>query len=311
METSRDPSGQAGEGSSSPPSSEPTAGATTSITALEAKIQKLEALLASADKPRSTINIRLKEPDTFQGTYRENVDRWIFQVEQYLRAAGESDQHRVVPIAAALLRGNAAAWWESICRANASKGQDESLCTWDQFKTGLTKAFKSVNREERARTTFSETVQTNSVTNYVAKFNNVCFDLPDLSDSEKYHRFFEGLKPNIRKQIILKGKPETFEGLVSEAERVDYILYRMPKEHYSFKESDKTRAENEGPTPMQLGAVSNAPSKPKFEKLTPELRAQLEKEKKCKFCRQQNCPGFPDTAKCPELAKRQPKGNRQ
>lgn len=185
---------------------------------------QLEAMLASQAQPKSTINIRLKEPDTFHGTFKENVDRWIFQVEQYLRAAGETDERRVVPIAAALLRGNAAAWWESIVRQNEAEGKDESLCTWADFKTWITKAHRSVNREERARTTLSKTVQTKSVAEYVARFNTICFDIPDLTPSEKYHRFFEGLKMPIRKELILRGKPTSFDALVSEAERIDYVV---------------------------------------------------------------------------------------
>ena len=226
-------------------------------TELLERIAELEARLATITpiSRSSKIALRLKEPDTFFGKTSENVDRWLFQVEQYLRAADEdADSHRVA-FAAALLRGTAAAWWENVCKENAADGKDESECTWIQFKENLTKCFRSVNREERARDQLAKLEQKTSVADYISRFTAIAFDISDLNHAEKYDRFFRGLKPNIRQQLVLKGKPATFDALMAEAERVDAVLFETSGRKFSGRSSFQFR--NEAPQPMELGVINS------------------------------------------------------
>ena len=77
------------------------------------------------------------------------------------------------------------------------------------------------------------------------------------------------------------------------AERYDSLRYNANRESDSFffvKGRD-------GPTPMELGAVTNtsrsnnsyqgsSSNKPSYDKLTPEQRQQLIKEGRCFYCRE-------------------------
>jgi hypothetical protein len=184
-----------------------TVGNDVDVGALLTRIQELEArLTTTVDNNRSAkITLRLKEPDLFHVKLNENVDRWIFQVEQYFQAVDENgDAHRVA-FAAALLRGTAASWWEKTVRDNAKSGRQERECTWQQFKEGIAKLFRSTNRGERARDKLAKLMQRTSVDDYVSRFMDLTFDIDDLAESEQIDRFYRGLKYNIRKEMKLKG----------------------------------------------------------------------------------------------------------
>ncbi len=113
-----------------------------SLSPEQQRIQELESRLLEltqtlrTQQQGSRISLRLKEPDTFSGRGKENVDRWLFQVEQYLRAAGESRDPYKVAYTASLLRGQALAWWERWVREEAKNGVDESFCPWSVFVEG-------------------------------------------------------------------------------------------------------------------------------------------------------------------------------
>ena len=111
----------------------------------------MKTLLAEKEgSDDSKIRLRLKEPDCFYGKHNENVDRWLFIVEQYFRATKESEDQRKVAYAGSLLRGNAIAWWEMLVLASEASGIPESACTWAEFKQMITQQFRAVNRSRHA-----------------------------------------------------------------------------------------------------------------------------------------------------------------
>lgn len=286
----------------------------TPQAALEQRIAELEALVLqsvasnrTAIKHASSFKIRAKEPEVFHGRLNENVDRWLFNVDQYFRGAQETDDTVRVPVAASLLRGTAQAWWETVVRDNEKKGLGEEFCTWNEFKAGLAAAFRVINREDRARSQLSRLRQVTSVTKYAAEFTAVVLDIPDISDSEKYARFYEGLKKNVRVQLEIKGKPRTYGELLSQAESIDNILYDP-----NNRSSKPLSNDPNGPAPMELGAAYGSPnhnpqSGKRFGKLTPEVREELNKKKACLYCREVGCPGVPNTNNCPKLKAKHPK----
>ena len=224
-------------------------------SALIARLEQLEAQLAAAvttaTSGRSTkITLRLKEPDLFHAKLNENVDRWLFQVEQYFQAVDENEDSHRVAFAAALLRNTAASWWEKVVRDNEKAGKEERECTWKQFKDGITSTFRSTNRVERARDQLARLTQRTSVGDYLSRFMALTFDIPDLSESEQLDKFFRGLKYNIRKQLKLKGKPTTFADMISEAQRIDSVLFEPS--------NGLNQSRNTGAEPMELGALCSS-----------------------------------------------------
>lgn len=313
MEPSSDnpPAGQQpGQQPAQPAAAEQTSGPTLQeVLQPGPSLQDLLAELLKSKNSSGTINVRLREPDVFHGRFSDNVDRWLFQVDQYLLAAGEVASERKVAVAGSLLRGPAAIWWERMVIENAMKGHSEAECTWEQFKSGIREYFRPINYKERARDKLVNLRQTSSVADYVARFTTVAFEVDDLSDAEKKDRFFRGLKPQVATEIAIKGEPETFEEMVKMAERIDALIYRrLPGTNRQFNRQvnfngNKANGNNnnrnsDGPTPMELGSISrvnNNNDNQERTKLTPELRQQLIREGKCLYCREQghiavNCP---------------------
>lgn len=269
---------------------------------LEERLAQMQARLDVYENRavQSTINLRLESPDTFSAKKHENVDRWLFQVEQYLRASNQASDPIRVAYASALLRGDAQKWWENKVTAAATVGLDESRCTWVEFKTMISQQFQVVNKELKARDALASLVQKGAVSDYVSKFTTLAFDVPDLSLAEKHDRFFRGLKYKVRMEIMLKGIPDDYDELVRLAERIDTILFEMNSGNRNtgngkgWKQKNNYSAANggsnaNGPTPMDIGAVDND------SRMTPELRIQYLKEGKCFFCKEPghiaiNCP---------------------
>lgn len=268
------------------------------LTAEQQIIRQLQQQLAELQKSQhhSTFALRLKEPECFHGRQKENVDRWIFLVEQYFLAAKETDDASRVAFAGALLRDNAAAWWEYLVHTEERAGHREEGCTWATFKDLLQTQFRSVNREQRARDRLASLVQRKSVADYLTTFLRHTFDIPDLSESEKIDRFFRGLKPDVQKWMIMKGRPTSFAELVRVAENIDSTLFTANKTNRGSNWVQQT-ARND-PQPMELGAITQKEQsipKEKKKKLTAEEREELRKAGKCFYCREQghlaiNCP---------------------
>ena len=274
-------------------------------TTIEERLAQMQARLDVYENRavQSTINLRLESPDTFSAKKHENVDRWLFQVEQYLRVSNQASDPIRVAYASALLRGDAQKWWENKVTAAATVGLDESQCTWVEFKTMISQQFQVVNKELKARDALASLVQKGSVSDYVSKFTTLAFDVPDLSLAEKHDRFFRGLKYKVRMEIMLKGIPDNYDELVKLAERIDTILFEMnsgnrnngngkgwkQKNNYSAANVDSNA---NGPTPMDIGSVDHPP------KLTKEEKERCIREGRCFACRQKdhlasNCPKYP------------------
>src|SRR3954452_2699694 len=117
----------------------------------------------SSGPPGPSTNIRIKQPDTYDG-HKGSVDLWIFQMEQYLLATGIKNQEQAVYLATNLLRGDAATWWHHHFKKITS--EDEELPNWKQFEKLVTKKFKPINATKTARDLLVCLYQTNSVKAY-------------------------------------------------------------------------------------------------------------------------------------------------
>src|SRR5438270_10754550 len=92
------------------------------VAALQAQVQALQEQLQNADASSTaaqttitssamiaTPTIQVKQPETYDGR-KENIDLWLFQVQQYYNALNIKNDSQAVYYAVNLLRGDAATW---------------------------------------------------------------------------------------------------------------------------------------------------------------------------------------------------------
>jgi len=261
-------------------------------------INGLKHALNAQLRGSSSIKLQIQSPDVFYGKPKENVTRWLFQLEQYFRAANEERDHRRVAYAATLLRKGAEVWWESTCR-NAS--EDESACTWEQFKKLITDEFVDPNKEIKARRKWKDLKQLGSMAEYQRIFQEVAMDIIDLTEKDKVAKFYEGLKPDIKTDInkATMGEPYTLglSKIMKFASTFDAADYQDQQDRRMQAGRGRgpapaPAANTAGPIPMEVGSVERIP------KLTDEERARCRREGLCLACREgghiaANCPKFP------------------
>lgn len=250
---------------------------------------------------RDTVKARFPKPDTFSGdrSGKENVEEWLFVASTYLTACGVTADLDRLTIATGYLRGAALTWWRRINQP----GAPNRISTWDGFCNGMRHTFQPINPAETARDKLAGLRQITTVRQYATLIRNTALDIPSITDDELKDRFIRNLKPATRTEVRMRN-PASFEQAVELAERYDAMRYNFPRSRQTIPFGN-----GNGPSPMELGAMTDSRSRPngnngngqRRPKLDPALQKQLIKEGKCFYCRQ---PGHL-AINCPEKKKQQ------
>src|SRR4051795_11994946 len=83
----------------------------------------------SSGPPRPSTNIRIKQPETYDG-HKGSVDLWIFQMQQYLLATSIKNNEQAVYLATNLLREDTVTWWRHHFKRITNDG--DALPNWKQ-----------------------------------------------------------------------------------------------------------------------------------------------------------------------------------
>src|SRR3954454_8939814 len=118
-----------------------------------------------------------------------------------------------------LLAENALVWWMVIKRDHQEPNQ------WEDFSQQISRQFRIIDEDVKARRTLYKLTQMSSVQNYISKFTRLSFLIRDLEEREKFHRFKEGLKPEIRNEMDKRGITRNLPNLQSQAQKYDEILF--------------------------------------------------------------------------------------
>ena len=204
-----------------------------------------------------SFTIKPPKPDIFEGRRDgANVERWLFQVQQYFEFYGTKDTERI-RYAALLLRGTAAIWWQTRTDA-VQQNHATEIRTWKQFCTAVTDQFRPVNAVNRARDRLANLRQTGAVKGYIELFRNIALEIPDLSEAEKLDRFKRGLRPRTRQEVELRD-PRNLDEAERLADRIDSTLFMKSTRTPFISRTEIFRGSNsnEGPTPMEIDAIGN------------------------------------------------------
>ena len=252
-----------------------------------AAAQAVQAAQAANGTPPATGDSGggLPKPDTFSGALGRggvDVDTWVFQVKNYL-VATHKPESTWTTYASALLRGPAATWWRVRSRNGAILDYP-----WEIFSEALKADFKRINAVQHAKDRIATLRQKRSATEYCNEFRLLTLDVPDMDEEWKLDAFMRGLKPNVQRELE-RYPPQTLEAAMRQAERIDAVDFK----YSSRKQSNGGRGEqdrqwrsnggqNNGPVPMELGAISGN----QHQKLSEADRAKLRHENRCFFCRE-------------------------
>jgi hypothetical protein len=189
--------------------------------------------------------------------------------------------------------------------------EDEDL--WDEFKESFLNSFIDTAAKEHAMRKFNNLEQKgNEIDDYIIEFNNLCSRLEfDRKSPLLIDKFCDGLSKGIHSKILqLDIWPETLEEWQETARRMmqrNTIMrewvggrgnWNLSTKAARWKEALEGNNKGACQKPkdddkMQIDLALVEPRKtqfygfgPRLEKLTPELRQQLIRERKCFRCRQ-------------------------
>jgi hypothetical protein len=148
--------------------------------------------------------------------------------------ASATPPNKQVAYASMLLAENALVWWMAIKRDHQEPNN------WEDFSQQISRQFRIIDEDVKARRTLYKLTQTSSVQNYISEFTRLSFLIPDLEEREKFHRFKEGLKPEIRNEMDKRGIIRNLPFLQSQAQKFDEILFSQrekptPNKGFDFK----------------------------------------------------------------------------
>ena len=210
-----------------------------------------------------SLNLKPAKPGSYEGKRDSlTVETWLYQVEQYLAlvqiGAPSTPINDVTKIsyASSLFTQTAATWWYMLVQGGNVPGN------WEAFKIAVRTEFVPQDSSRRARDRLRKLYQKKSVASYIAEFRNIALTIPGITEEEQLDRFCEGLKPEIKLEV-LKSNVNKMNEAVRVALNVDSALYGIRTDvrfRNGFQSADGAGA---SPTPMEIGNVQSSRTYPR------------------------------------------------
>ena len=243
--------------------------------------------------------IRLGDLPIFTGTEPSPglaLDRWFQQLEAFFLQFPEHTDVQRISTATMRLNGPALDWVLVNCTQPTCPG------AWVCFVETLMWTFAPLDRSLTARADLAACRQTSSVAEYLMRFNLATAPITDLHASEKVQRFVEGLKHNVRREVLMHPVDvHDFPSAAAYATRWDSLSIATSAAAPSPAQVPRPIPSPYRPPPARLNAVTSAapaassgPRPP----ITPEERATIAAAGGCTYCRNvlpplhtvENCP---------------------
>ena len=190
--------------------------------------------------------LKPNKPCVYEGQRDEySVRAWLYQVSQYLSLVQVGnlvplDEATKISYASTFFAGNAASWWYTITVSNSIP------TTWAAFEALVVKEFVPSDSVQRSRDKLRRLYQKTSVAVYLSEFRNIVLTIPEINDGEKLDRFCQGLKPQIKIEV-LKAGAKTLEEASRIALNVDSAIFGSRSNSYYRYQREQS------PVPMEIG----------------------------------------------------------
>jgi hypothetical protein len=175
---------------------------------------------------------------SFCGNTGEDVEAWLFQVEQsqtLFPIANESQRIRHIALS---LKDTAAKWYSAMQMRDPPE-----LTTWAIFVTKLRQQFVHLDQKWVARNSLHNLRQEGTVRDYSVKFRHLYILVPDMSEPDALDKYVRGLKDFAFK--VWRRKYQTLEEAIVYAEELDLEVQQKKElkgdSKFTGPVSDKSR----------------------------------------------------------------------
>ncbi len=198
---------------------------------------------------------RLREPSLFNGRRKNDVDRFIQQMETYLSICGV-EQSAWPAYASTYFDGDVVNWWETHQVAT-----NYYRYSWQEFCKVLREHFRPLNYREEARRRATSIFQGNwSVYEYAQRFLKEVNLVGTMSEDDKLYHFRKGLREEIN-TAMLNSRHNSVLEVIQEASSVESRLREIAAMRKSFRPFWRSNNfshhsnVNNGPVPMEIGSL--------------------------------------------------------
>ncbi|CAI7777359.1 unnamed protein product [Closterium sp. NIES-53] len=199
--------------------------------------------------------LKPQRPPCFDPSQRggPTVQSWVFTMNVFFDANYVESDAAKIRYVVSLLRGPAMDWWRVIVtspRAYEPPSQEEgptgpavtrsSFCetaqysTWDAWCAGLRARFEPIAASISARQRLHTWRQLGSVQDYTSGFLALCEQVGYMHEAERVDRYVGGLKPDISREIMLRGL-SNFNEILALAEKIDILRRPRPGSYYGYR----------------------------------------------------------------------------
>ena len=201
-----------------------------------AQIQELMTaigLLQAGASAGGGTRAKMATPEKYEGG-REGLRPFLTNMELYCRFNQHtfpSDQDKILAVGT-FLKGKAATWMQPMADdylqhdklGDCKDDTQEVFKSWDDFKRHLKNVFGEVDEETQAEQKISRIRQERSVGQYVTEFKQLQARI-DWDDAPLKTAFYNGLKEQIKDELIHHDKPDDLQELIELATKIDNRMY--------------------------------------------------------------------------------------
>jgi len=211
-------------------------------------------------------------PVPFDGT-RTKLRPFLAQAELYIGfniLQFPADDRKVLWVTS-LLSGAAFNWVETYLTdylENAARPADQEVATrrlfgsFSNFKEDITKVFGDIDPNRTAERIIQNLKQTGSAISYSSDFQQYA-GRTDWNDEALSAQFYRGLKEHVKDEIARRDRPDTLEGMIETAVKIDNRVFERNLEkrgHYNGGHEKKKKGHHgRWNSPMELDAIQKKP----------------------------------------------------
>lgn len=229
--------------------------ASSSDSTRDAAMQLLITRIEQLETQSAVKAIKPKAPE-YDGT-KGNLQGFLTRLRAYhLFYAGSfgNDTAKVIHAATCLTK-DALAWFEPIWRnylehINDTHEMDEEASrvfqSYSEFEKSIKSVFGDPEEQRTAERQLRNLRQRGSATEYAAKYRQITSRLEDWDDEPLMSQFYEGLKEEVKDELVKEDRPAELSEYIAMAVRIDNRLYerRMEKQGRRNNESWKPKNNN-------------------------------------------------------------------